>query len=86
MTPASRVTVFAPGRHEELGRGGRYHLRRRRAGHRPDAVSGRRSCARRRRGRRDRASIFPPVPTADAAAQLRAQGFATVAALDAGGG
>ena len=35
------MTVYAPGRHEELGRGGRYVCGRARAGHRAHAVSGR---------------------------------------------
>ncbi len=34
------VTIYAPGRHEEIGRGGRY-LCGDRSGHRPDVVSGR---------------------------------------------
>jgi ATP phosphoribosyltransferase regulatory subunit len=77
------VTVFAPGRNEELGRGGRYR------GYDaepatgltlyPDAIL--RSCP----PRPARPRAFLPWGTApEPAAKLRAQGYATVASLDPG--
>ncbi len=74
------ATIYAPGRHEELGRGGRYV-----SGDEPatgitlfpDAVL--RACpvaAPRRR------VFLPPGTTPELAQRLRHQGFATVAALD----
>jgi len=77
------VTIFAPGRHEELGRGGRYI-----SGDAepatgltlyPDAIL--RSCP----PRPPRPRVLLPLGTPpDLAARLRAQGFATVASLDPG--
>lgn len=76
------VTVYAPGRHEELGRGGRYLSG---GGEpacgltlRPEAI------LRAIPARPMRPRLFLAFDTADdAAASLRARGFATVAALDA---
>jgi ATP phosphoribosyltransferase regulatory subunit len=77
------VTVFAPGRNEELGRGGRYLC----ADAEPatgltlysDAIL--RSCP----PRAPRPRVFLPWGTPpDPAARLRTQGFATVASLDPG--
>ena len=75
------VTVFAPGHHEELGRGGRYVSGEQEPATGltlfPDAV------LRARPKPEPRPRVFLPwsTPTA-AAAELRAQGYATVAALD----
>ena len=78
------LTVFAPGRHEELGRGGRYICGGGTAGEPatgltlyPDAV------LRAAPPRRPRPRLYLPAGTPPArAAALRAEGFATVAALD----
>jgi ATP phosphoribosyltransferase regulatory subunit len=75
------VTVFAPGRNEELGRGGRYLCNDAEPATGltlyPDAIL--RSCP----PRPPRARVFLPWATPpDPATRLRAQGFATVAALD----
>ena len=75
------VTIYAPSRHEELGRGGRYICGEAEPATGltllPDAV------LRAAPERQPRARVFVPlgVPQADTAA-LRARGFATVAALD----
>ncbi len=77
------LTVFAPGRHEELARGGRYICGNGEAGEPatgltlyPDAV------LRAAPPRAPRPRIFLPAGTdAAAAAALRAEGYATVAAL-----
>jgi ATP phosphoribosyltransferase regulatory subunit len=75
------VTVYAPGRHEELGRGGRYLS----GGDepacgltlRPEAI------LRAAPARPVRPRLFVPLDSDDSlAAALRAEGFATVAALD----
>ena len=74
------VTVYAPGRHEELGRGGRYICGETEPATGltlfPDAVL-------RAAPRRDaRARVLVPFGASqEAAAALRARGFATVAAL-----
>ena len=75
------VTVYAPGRHEELGRGGRYLSG---GGEpacgltlRPEAI------LRAAPARPPRPRLFLPSGSSDAAAAaLRAQGFATVAGLE----
>ncbi|HTW70300.1 MAG TPA: ATP phosphoribosyltransferase regulatory subunit [Acetobacteraceae bacterium] len=75
------VTVYAPGRHEELGRGGRYISGEAEpaAGLTlyPDAVL--RAAPRREARLR---VLVPRGASQDAAAALRARGFATVAALE----
>jgi ATP phosphoribosyltransferase regulatory subunit len=75
------VTVFAPGRNEELGRGGRYLCGDAEPATGltlyPDAIL--RSCP----PRPPRPRVLLPLGTPpDLAARLRAQGFATVASLD----
>jgi ATP phosphoribosyltransferase regulatory subunit len=75
------VTVFAPGRNEELGRGGRYLCADSEPATGltlyPDAIL--RSCP----PRPPRPRVFLPWGTPpDPAARLRTQGFATVASLD----
>ncbi len=75
------MTVFAPGHHEELGRGGRYvsgeHEPATGLTLYPDAVL--RACQK----PPDRARLYLPWGTPSAAgAKLRAEGYATVAALD----
>ena len=76
------VTIYAPGRHEELGRGGRYVCGEGEPATgltlRPDAI------LRAAPARPVRPRVFVPV-SADpaAAAALRAEGYATVAALAA---
>jgi ATP phosphoribosyltransferase regulatory subunit len=75
------VTIFSPARNEELGRGGRYLCNDSEPATGltlyPDAIL--RSCA----PRPSRPRVFVPWATPDeAAARLRAQGFATVASLD----
>ncbi len=77
------VTVFAPGHHEEIGRGGRYVSGENEPATGltlfPDAV------LRARRAPALRPRVFVPWGTTRAAgAALRAAGFATVAALEAG--
>jgi ATP phosphoribosyltransferase regulatory subunit len=74
------VTVYAPGRHEELGRGGRYVCGETEPATGvtlfPDAV------LRAAPPRAARSRVFVPLGASpDAAAALRARGFATVAAL-----
>ncbi|HVC62155.1 MAG TPA: ATP phosphoribosyltransferase regulatory subunit [Acetobacteraceae bacterium] len=76
------VTVYAPGRHEELGRGGRYLCGETEPATGltlfPDAV------LRAAPQREARPRVFvPPGASRPAAAALRARGFATVAGLDA---
>ena len=76
------VTIYAPGKHEELGRGGRYGGGETEPGTGltlfPDAV------LRVAPARQARARIFLPwTAQTEAAAALRAQGYATVAALAA---
>ena len=76
------VTIYAPGRHEELGRGGRYLCGETEPATGltlfPDAV------LRAAPSRAARARVFVPLGASqEAAAQLRGQGYATVAALDA---
>jgi len=76
------VTIYAPGRHEELGRGGRYLCGETEPATGltllPDAV------LRAAPPRQSRARVYVPLGAAqDAAARLRAEGYATVAALDA---
>jgi ATP phosphoribosyltransferase regulatory subunit len=78
------VTIYAPGRHEELGRGGRYICGEAEPATGltlfPDAV------LRVAPARTPRPRVFVPFDAAPAlAAALRAQGFATVAALDPAG-
>ena len=75
------MTVFAPGHHEELGRGGRYVSGEHEAATGltlyPDAVL--RACPK----PPARARLYLPWGTPVAAgAKLRAEGYATVAALD----
>jgi ATP phosphoribosyltransferase regulatory subunit len=77
------VTVFAPGRNEELGRGGRYLCNDAEPATGltlyPDAIL--RSCP----PRPGRPRVFLPWATPpEPAARLRTQGFATVASLDPG--
>jgi ATP phosphoribosyltransferase regulatory subunit len=77
------VTVFAPGRNEELGRGGRYLVGESEPATGltlyPDAIL--RSCP----PRAARPRVFLPWGTPpDPAARLRTQGFATVASVDPG--
>ena len=74
------TTVYAPGRHEELGRGGRYVSGEAEPATGltlfPDAV------LRAAPAREARPRVFVPLGTSqEAAAALRARGFATVAAL-----
>ena len=78
------VTVYAPGRHEELGRGGRYVCGEAEPATGltlfPDAV------LRVAPKREARPRVYIPLATDQAnAAALRAQGYATVAALSASG-
>ena len=78
------VTIYAPGRHEELGRGGRYLCNDTEPATGltlfPDAV------LRAAPARATRPRLYLPHGTAqDVAAALRAQGFATIAALDPSG-
>jgi ATP phosphoribosyltransferase regulatory subunit len=75
------ITVYAPGRHEELGRGGRYQCGEGEPATGltlfPDSV------LRAAPARQARARVFVPVGySRTEAAALRRQGFATVAALD----
>jgi ATP phosphoribosyltransferase regulatory subunit len=77
------VTVYAPGRHEELGRGGRYICGETEPATGltlfPDAV------LRAAPKREARTRVFVPAGTRpEDAAALRAQGYATVSALDNG--
>ena len=76
------VTVYAPGRHEELGRGGRYLCGETEPATGltlfPDAV------LRAAPARAARARVYVPLGASqDIAARLRTEGYATVAALDA---
>ncbi len=76
------VTVYAPGRHEELGRGGRYLCGETEPATGltlfPDAV------LRAAPARAARARVYVPLGASqDVAARLRTEGYATVAALDA---
>ena len=76
------VTVYAPGRHEELGRGGRYMCGETEPATGltlfPDAV------LRAAPPRQARPRVFVPLAASgDAAARLRREGYATVAALAA---
>jgi ATP phosphoribosyltransferase regulatory subunit len=78
------VTVYAPGRHEELGRGGRYVCGDTEPATGltlfPDAV------LRAAPKREAKPRVFVPVGASqEAAAALRGRGFATVAGLDAAG-
>ena len=76
------VTVFAPGHHEELGRGGRYVSGEQRAGDRADPVSRRRAARPPEAGAARRASTCPGARRSRPAPAFAPQGFATVAALD----
>ena len=71
------VTIFAPGRHEELGRGGRYLCGDARAGDRPDAVSRTPSCAPPRRARHGRACMSRRAPTRTKPRGCARLGYAT---------
>ncbi|HET8995188.1 MAG TPA: ATP phosphoribosyltransferase regulatory subunit [Acetobacteraceae bacterium] len=76
------VTIYAPGRHEELGRGGRYLCGETEPATGltllPDAV------LRAAPARQVRPRVYLPLGTPqDAAARLRREGFATVAGLEA---
>jgi ATP phosphoribosyltransferase regulatory subunit len=78
------VTIYAPGRHEELGRGGRYVCGEAEPATGltlfPDAVL--RAAPQREARRR----LYVPLATDHAeAVRMRAQGFATIAALDPDG-
>ncbi len=77
------MTVYAPGRHEELGRGGRYVCGDSEPATGltlyPDAV------LRAAPVRSARPRVYLPADAAAEGAGLRARGFATVAALDPGG-
>ncbi len=76
------ITIFAPGRHEELGRGGRYLCGETEPATGltlyPDAV------LRAAPPRAPRPTLYLPADTAAAAAQFRCQGYATVASLEDG--
>ena len=75
------VTAFAPGRHEELGRGGRYLSGESEPATGVTLFAG--AILRAAPAPAPRAAILVPLGTDPAAARaLRAQGFATVAALD----
>ncbi|HEX5326102.1 MAG TPA: ATP phosphoribosyltransferase regulatory subunit [Acetobacteraceae bacterium] len=74
------ITIFAPGRHEELGRGGRYLCGEAEPATGltlyPDAV------LRAAPARRPRPQLYVPVGCDEEAAQLRRLGYATVASLN----
>ena len=73
------LTLFAPGRHEELGRGGRYSGE----GEPATGITLYADAVLRAAGARPaRPAIYVPSTATDAIGRLHAQGFATVAGLD----